>query len=232
MNDGYSRRYSDPHHRRPRANGIGSRPDRVALWAVFLALAAMLAAAASSHGSSGGIGDPAASGTACAADASFGQRALRVGDCGADVRTLNWILNAKSFGTAAPLGQRFEDSTERAVRSYQRRAGIDGSGVVDTRTRAVLIEGMGEDVATWYGPGFYGNETACGQTLTRRTVGVAHKSLPCGAKVTIKHRGRFLRTRVIDRGPFARGAKWDLTGAAARRLGIGTTTTIRTAIVR
>ena len=61
---------------------------------------------------------------------------------------------------------------------------------------------------------------------------LARNLAACGAKVTIKHGGRFLRTRVIDRGPFAHGAKWDLTGAAARRLGVETTTTIRTAIVR
>ena len=73
--------------------------------------------------------------------------------------------------------------------------------------------------ATWYGPGFFGNETACGQKLTRRTVGVAHKTLPCGSRVVIRYEGRTLRTRVIDRGPYANGAKWDLTQAAARRLG-------------
>ena len=58
------------------------------------------------------------------------------------------------------------------------------------------------DVATWYGPGLFGNRTACGKRLTRRTVGVAHRSLPCGTRVAIRYRGRLLRTRVIDRGPY------------------------------
>ena len=74
-------------------------------------------------------------------------------------------------------------------------------------------------LATWYGPGFFGNQTACGKTLTRTTVGVAHRTLPCRTRIVLRYDGRTLRTRVIDRGPYANGAKWDLTQAAAQRLG-------------
>lgn len=62
--------------------------------------------------------------------------------------------------------------------------------------------------ATFYGPGFYGNRTACGQTYTTRIQGTAHMSLPCGAKLTVcKYVGRrglrrCLRITVIDRGAF------------------------------
>jgi rare lipoprotein A len=83
--------------------------------------------------------------------------------------------------------------------------------------------------ATWYGPGFFGNETACGQTLTRFTEGVAHRTLPCGTKVVLNYNGRYVRTKVIDRGPFANGAKWDLTQATARRLGFEYTDKVRVA---
>lgn len=72
---------------------------------------------------------------------------------------------------------------------------------------------------SWYGPGLYGNKTACGQTLTPRTFGVAHKSLPCGKKVFIRYKGRSLSTRVIDRGPYVGGRSFDLTAAAARAVG-------------
>src|SRR5262245_16175590 len=37
--------------------------------------------------------------------------------------------------------------------------------------------------ATWYGPGLYGNGTACGQTLRPGTIGVAHRTLPCGTTI-------------------------------------------------
>jgi rare lipoprotein A len=70
--------------------------------------------------------------------------------------------------------------------------------------------------ATWYGPGLYGNRTACGKRLRRGTLGVAHKSLPCGTSVTFYRSGRFVTVPVIDRGPFRRGVAWDLTAAAAR----------------
>lgn len=75
------------------------------------------------------------------------------------------------------------------------------------------------DEASYYGPGFYGNQTACGQTLRRGTVGVAHKSIRCGAKVRFHYRGRTRRIKVIDRGPYIRGRRWDLTDAARKELG-------------
>src|SRR5438128_932165 len=47
-------------------------------------------------------------------------------------------------------------------------------------------------MATWFGPGFYGQRTACGQVLTPAVVGVAHRSLPCGTLVKVSYRGRRL----------------------------------------
>jgi rare lipoprotein A len=73
--------------------------------------------------------------------------------------------------------------------------------------------------ATWYGPGFYGRTTACGQRMTRSLLGVAHKRLPCGAPVAVLYRGRTITVPVVDRGPFRRGTRWDLTAATARALG-------------
>lgn len=68
--------------------------------------------------------------------------------------------------------------------------------------------------ATWYGPGLYGNGTACGRTLRPGTVGVAHRTLPCGTVVKFNYRGRTLVTRVIDRGPYTAGNDFDLTNGA------------------
>ena len=56
--------------------------------------------------------------------------------------------------------------------------------------------------ATWYGPGLYGRQTACGQTLRPSTIGVAHRSLPCGTTVKFVYHGHSLVTQVIDRGPY------------------------------
>jgi rare lipoprotein A (peptidoglycan hydrolase) len=74
--------------------------------------------------------------------------------------------------------------------------------------------------ASWYGPGLYGNRLACGGRLTRQTLGVAHKRLPCGTQVALKYRGRTVVVPVIDRGPYARGISYDLTEATARKLGM------------
>jgi rare lipoprotein A len=81
-------------------------------------------------------------------------------------------------------------------------------------------------IATWYGPGFFGRQTACGIELTETTVGVAHRDLPCGTQVQIVYRDRLIVVPVIDRGPFANGADWDLTQAAAQQLGMTGTSRI------
>lgn len=66
---------------------------------------------------------------------------------------------------------------------------------------------------SWYGPGFYGNRTACGYAMTRELIGVAHRTLPCGTKVTFKNpaNGRVVTARVVDRGPYVSGRQWDMT---------------------
>ena len=74
-------------------------------------------------------------------------------------------------------------------------------------------------VASWYGPGFYGRTTACGQRMTRSLLGVAHKKLPCGTEVALTYRGRSITVPVVDRGPFRPGRRWDLTSATAEALG-------------
>jgi rare lipoprotein A (peptidoglycan hydrolase) len=72
--------------------------------------------------------------------------------------------------------------------------------------------------ASWYGPGLYGNHLGCGGTLSPGRIGVAHKSLPCGSRLTLRHGSRTVRVRVIDRGPYVAGREFDLTEATARRL--------------
>jgi hypothetical protein len=80
--------------------------------------------------------------------------------------------------------------------------------------------------ATWYGPGLYGQPTACGLTLTHGLVGVAHRTLPCGTPVTLFNDGRSITVPVIDRGPFTDGVRYDLTQATAEQLGMTQTTVI------
>lgn len=65
----------------------------------------------------------------------------------------------------------------------------------------------------------YGGALACGGTLSPSSMVVAHKSLPCGTKVTIRYRGRTVQATVRDRGPYVGGREFDLSGGVARKLG-------------
>jgi rare lipoprotein A len=72
-------------------------------------------------------------------------------------------------------------------------------------------------LATWFGPGFYGQTTACGQTLTPAVVGVANRTLPCGTLVKFSYHGR--------------AAQWDLTSGAATALGMADTARLSSRVV-
>jgi rare lipoprotein A (peptidoglycan hydrolase) len=89
----------------------------------------------------------------------------------------------------------------------------------------------GAALATWFGPGFYGHTTACGQTLTPTVVGVANRTLPCGTLVKVSYHGHGLIVPVIDRGPYGNGADWDLTSEAAHALGLLDSGRIHTRVV-
>src|SRR6266542_2756120 len=108
MYEGPPRHGAETEYRRRHESPIVRRPDRLALWAVGMALVAMIAAAASAHAASGGTGTSGETGSC--ADASFGSRALSLGDCGTDVKTLHWIMKADSYGVS--LDKQFDGSTE------------------------------------------------------------------------------------------------------------------------
>jgi rare lipoprotein A (peptidoglycan hydrolase) len=144
------------------------------------------------------------------------------------LRRLRWavLLASSALLTAVPAqagtGGFSAPSPVPADTATSSDASLAGKGVAFGASR---IAG-----ATWYGPGFYGNRTACGQVLKPRTVGVAHRSLPCGTAVRFAYRGRYIVTRVIDRGPYARGYVWDLTNGARLALGLEGSSRLRYAI--
>ena len=91
-------------------------------------------------------------------------------------------------------------------------AGSSGAGGAATAVLSV----MNRTVATWYDQA--GSTTACGVDLDATTLGVAHKSLPCGTMLEFGFRGRTVTAPVIDRGPYSKGVSYDLTIAAARQI--------------
>jgi rare lipoprotein A len=77
-----------------------------------------------------------------------------------------------------------------------------------------------DDDVSWFGPGLYGNGTACGQKLTKGLVGVAHRSLPCGTLIEFRNprNGRVVTAAVVDRGPYVSGRIWDLSHGLCDKL--------------
>ena len=108
---------------------------------------------------------------------------------------------------------------------YEARARVDGSSV---RSQDIRINAYRPAAASYYGPGLYGGALACGGSLTAGKLGVAHKTLPCGAKVTLRYRGRTVTVPVIDRGPYAGNREYDLTAATKAKLGFPSTGTVLT----
>ncbi len=76
-------------------------------------------------------------------------------------------------------------------------------------------------VASWYGPGFQGLETANGETFDMNELTAAHTTLPMPSYVRVTNlgNGRALVLRVNDRGPFARSRVIDVSRRAAQLLG-------------
>jgi rare lipoprotein A len=77
-------------------------------------------------------------------------------------------------------------------------------------------------IASWYGPGYYGNKTANGETFTGQDMTAAHKTLPFNTRVRVVDvaTGRSVEVRINDRGPFVPGRIIDLSEKAAESLGI------------
>ncbi len=158
-------------------------------------------------------------------------------------QTLGQVARFSGSGPAGRLVhlQRLDLKTQRWRQVAAARADASGAFVAHwrpdhigrTALRAILhstaaplsIMVYKPALATWYGPGFFGKQTACGMPLTPDLQGVAHRSLPCGTQVAITYGGRSIVVPVIDRGPYGvAGADWDLTQATALTLGITETT--------
>ncbi len=76
--------------------------------------------------------------------------------------------------------------------------------------------------ASWYGPGFDGNQTANGETFNQYDLTAAHPSLPFGTvvRVTNQDNGQSVVVRINDRGPYAGGRVLDLSKGAAQAIGM------------
>jgi rare lipoprotein A len=136
-----------------------------------------------------------------------------------------WVVEATT--TAAPGGAFVAAWRPRVVGRFTMRAVGVGPGARAASAAPTAPETVYRAaVATWYGPGMYGHHTACGQVLSHRIMGVAHRTLPCGTPVEISFGGKTITVPVVDRGPFSNEARYDLTSATAQQIGVTQTSTI------
>jgi hypothetical protein len=140
----------------------------------------------------------------------------------------NWQWTPTVTTTVAPDGSFNATWSTNHIGRFSIRAIIVQSGSASSASAAptLTVTVYRSSLATLYGPGFYGHRTACGQRLTRTTIGVASRTLPCGMKVAVLYRGRTMVVPVIDRGPYANRADWDLTMAAGKALRVSGTSRI------
>jgi hypothetical protein len=145
--------------------------------------------------------------------------ALRPASAGREVRLQHrvdgeWRAFARVGASDGDFVARY-DANRRGRRRIRVRFGGDDVNASATRRTRVMV--FRKAPATWYGPGFYGDRTACGRRYSYDMLGVAHRSLPCGTEVALLHEGRHITVRVIDRGPYG-SADFDLTRETAERL--------------
>jgi rare lipoprotein A len=115
--------------------------------------------------------------------------------------------------------------TVRRIGSYRLRVRFKGDKGARAARRTVGTLNVYRKVfASWYSIG--GGTVACPGGTRGEKYTVAHKSLPCGTKVTFRYRGRTVRATVVDRGPFVGGREYDLEAATKRALGAGDLTTL------
>lgn len=190
--------------------------------------------------------------TAAPTDRRTGEKLIKVRSrtrAGVSERNIVRGRSIKISGRVLPHGERRKVVIRAGGKRLKTSAGRDGrfsrswrpGGLGNYRIRAqaagnAMAMGSSDNAgkvqvfrpvqASYYGPGFYGGRTACGQTLTTSTQGVAHKTLPCGTRVTLRYHGREVTVPVIDRGPYVAGREYDLTSATKNRLSFGSTGTV------
>jgi len=91
-------------------------------------------------------------------------------------------------------------------------------GTMQTASAADVQEGE----ASYYADSLNGNKTASGEPYNKNAFSAAHHSLPFGTKVKVTYlkSGQSVEVVINDRGPYAKNRIIDLSGAAAKQIGL------------
>lgn len=107
-------------------------------------------------------------------------------------------------------------------------AGFFAPAPVQAREAAAPVtlsagESSGQGLAVVYSDKLHGHKTASGKPYDKNKLSTAHKTFPFGTKLRLTNpkSGKSTVVTVTDRGPFEPDRTFDLSGAAAKALGIG-----------
>ena len=134
-------------------------------------------------------------------------------------------LGVKTFSSLALLLLSFLGPGRSSVEKQQPLAGIHSASTscaTEQPCPASSIAAKQLMIASWYGQKFQNRLTANGEHFDKNKLTAANKSLPLGSivKLTVPTTGRSVGVRINDRGPWLKGRDFDLSEAAATRLGI------------
>ncbi len=85
-----------------------------------------------------------------------------------------------------------------------------------------VLAGPEEGVASYYADSLSGNPTASGKPYDKDAFTAAHRTLPFGSKVRVTNlaNGKSVVVSINDRGPHVKSRIIDVSGAAAKKLGM------------
>ena len=87
---------------------------------------------------------------------------------------------------------------------------------------AETATGVEEGDASYYADSLHGNKTASGEVYDKNAMTAAHRTLPFGTRVRVTYlkTGKSVELVINDRGPHVATRIIDVSGAAARALGL------------
>lgn len=88
--------------------------------------------------------------------------------------------------------------------------------------RVAAVRSSYSGMASWYGPGFHGRQSASGEAFNQYAMTAAHRTLPFGTQVRVTNlnNGRQVVVRINDRGPYSHNRIIDLSAGAASAIGL------------
>ena len=89
-------------------------------------------------------------------------------------------------------------------------------------TGYALATEVQEGEASYYADSLNGNKTASGEPYNKNEMTAAHRTLHFGTKVKVTYlkTGKSVDVVINDRGPYSKSRIMDLSGAAARKIGL------------